>query len=481
MDITSNMNMIGKRDNFYAQYKVGANSNGVINAVQITYYANGGAILDGSAINVMMAMLTCDNTYNFANISVNGLCCRTNIPGNTFMRAPGCLPAIFFAEQIIEHTSTMLNMPSDQVREVNFYQSGQVTPYKQPLPYFNIPTIWSQLKASADWNARVQQVQAYNAANRWTKQGISITPCKYGIQWNGQYFHCMVNIFSDGSVQVSCGGIEMGQGLNTKVAQVCAQTLGIPFNLVTIAPFSTEKSPNSAMTGGSIGSDLNAVAVQMCCQTLNQRLAGLQQLFVKDNLSWQALIAKATAAGIDLQATSWTNQPSPNVYTYNSYGAAVSQVQVDVLTGEVQILRSDILFDCGISINPAVDIGQATGAFVQGIGYFLTEEIVYDPTNPGVLLTNGTWEYKPPSTTDIPIDLRLTLLKDAPNPLGVVNSKASGEPPMTLASSVFFAVKAAVASARADAGLTGYFEFDAPATVDVVQQSTGVTNSQLTL
>jgi len=315
-----------------------------------------------------------------------------------------------------------------------------------------------------------------------------LVPLKYGITWAARY-GCDVNIYIDGTVGIIHSGIESGQGINTKVAQCAALTLGIPIELITVDTTSTISTPNADPTGGSITSGLNSKAVMEACDTLNKRLAPLRALLKgQGNIgksatpeelkaSWQELIFKAYNAGVELKASSWVNWSGNEPFTYNSYGVACTEVLVDVLTGETQILQTDILFDCGISLNPAVDIGQVEGAFVMGIGYYLTEHIEYSLS--GDLISDGTWEYKPPSQKDIPIVFNVALLKDAPNPVGVLKSKASGEPPLCMSCSVFFAVKHAIAAARADLQEAPTFALDPPALVNKVQQCCGVDQSKL--
>jgi len=499
LDLNTNMNLIGKRHAFEARYKMGFKNDGTIMALDVSFYANGGSKLSfNGPADMFPCLAACDNCYNIPNYRGMGYLCRTNTPTNTSCRAPGMLPGLFFGEQFVEHVATYLKLSPALVRQKNFYTQGQVTPYGQKLPYWNIPKLWSQIQTDAQFSTRVAQVNNYNASNRWTKQGISITPCKYGIGWAGAQYGCLINVCLDGSVQVSHSGIEIGQGINTKVAQMCAYKLGIPLSIITIVSTNTQKVPNAQATGGSVTSGLNALVVGNACDVLNKRLDPIRKMMKNhkiiqksntngqlpdefDAKTWQQLISEAYGAGIPLQANAWID-PAPigqEPFTYNSYGVAISQIQLDVLTGEVQILRSDILFDCGISLNPAVDIGQCEGAFVMGIGYYLTEQLEVDTQ--GKLLQNGTWEYKPPTTKDIPIVFNVSLLKDTPNPLGVLNSKASGEPPMALSASVFYAVTAAVNAARADAGLAPIFSYAAPYTVDKIQQACGVTPSQFTI
>jgi len=378
-------------------------------------------------------------------------------------------------------TAKRMSMDPDTFRSQNFYQEGQVTPCGTTLTYWNIPEIWQQIQETADYQARKAAVSAYNNANRWTKKGISIVTCKYGIEWTLQGFGAVINCYPDGTVELTHSGCEVGQGINTKVSQVLAYELGCPLNLITVTSTNTQKIPNGSTTGGSITSELCSNAVIEAAQKLNQTLRPFKILL--KNASWTEIIALASSAGIDLQARAWNLQPAPadgGPFQYCCYGAAIAETRVDALTGEVQIERVDILYDSGTSLNPALDIGQVEGGFVQGIGQYVTERLLYD-SQTGKLTSNGTWEYKPPSTKDIPIVMNSALLSNAPNPSGILSSKASGEPPMTLSCGVFFAIRDAVNAARVAAGLSDKLDFQAPATVDVVQTACGVTSSQLTL
>lgn len=480
LDINTNMEMVGKRHPFRCDYKVGFDDNGKINALQMTLYADGGCSYDSTAGTVDMALTSADNCYFVPNYAIEGKLCFTNLPSNTPTRAPGCVPAIYFMESVVESVSAYLGLSPDVVKPLNFYAKGQTTPYGQPLPYFSLGSLWDQLKASCNYDARKAQVQLYNSNNRWTKRGISLVPLKYGISWAGAKYGCQVNIYMDGTVGVGHSGVEVGQGINTKVAQCVAHELGIPLDLIAIDPTNSFIATNADPTGGSITSGLNSKIVMEACDILNKRLAPLRTLMRQDKRTeptWQELITKAYAAGVELRAHAWITAQTPNPFAYNSYAVACTEVQVDILTGATEVLQTDILFDCGVSLNPDVDIGQVEGAFIQGLGYFLTEYIEYDPS--GKLVTNGTWEYKPPSQKDIPIRFNVALLKDAPNPVGVMRSKASGEPPYCVACSVYFAVKQALASARAEVGQKGDFALPAPATVWNAQQAAGVQIEQL--
>eukprot|EP01116_Phalansterium_solitarium_P016706 TRINITY_DN393_c0_g2_i1.p1 TRINITY_DN393_c0_g2~~TRINITY_DN393_c0_g2_i1.p1 ORF type:complete len:1372 (-),score=562.47 TRINITY_DN393_c0_g2_i1:226-4341(-) len=481
MDISTNFATAGKRHPFLGNYKIGVDANGKALACQIDTFCNKGHGLDGGPPTEVL-FLTIDNCYNFPNFLVTGKTCKTNLPPNTSCRGPGWTQAIFFMEHIMEHVATYMSKPPEVIRALNFYQRGQVTPSGQTLLYFNIPQLWAQIQSSADFATRTAAVAAYNTANRWTKRGIALCPMKFGIYWASDPMSCVVNVLPDGSVGVSIAGIEMGQGINTKVAQAIAYGLGIPLKFITVLPVYTLATPNGGGSGGSVTSELNVRAALNACDQLNALLAPVRAS-MPPNSAWTDVVATAVAQNINLQGLGYVNEGNgPNgPANYESYAVACVEVLLDVLTGENQVLRADILFDCGVSMNPAVDIGQIEGGFVQGLGMHLSEQILYDSvTNPGALLTTGTWEYKPPASQDIPIDFRVTLLKDAPNPVGILRSKAVGEPPLTLACCGLFALQHAIGAARADANTNGYFGLDSPATIDKVQQACLVDPSQFT-
>jgi len=382
-------------------------------------------------------------------------------------------------EYVLEHISSFLQADPDQIRELNFYKQNQTTPYGQELTYYNIPTMWETFKINCDYENRFAAVQQYNATNRWTKKGISMITVKFGLGWQGNNFGLMLNVYPDGTVNVNHGGIELGQGIDTKVAQVVAYELGIPMSSIVVTSANSQIVPNNSSTGGSVTSGLCSLAAIEACTLMNQKLAPVRQQLPAGS-SWVDVVSAAIGDGIDLQTKGWVNPgPSPTgPWQYNSFAVACSEVLLDVLTGEYQIIRSDILFDCGISLNPAVDIGQVEGAYIQGIGLFMQEQIILDAE--GNLITDGTWEYKPPCSQDIPIDFRVTLLKNAPNPYGVLSSKASGEPPLAAATCVFTAVRKAVQTARTQVGNTQVALYDAPATVETIQTNCLLNINQFT-
>ncbi|XP_021379046.1 xanthine dehydrogenase-like [Mizuhopecten yessoensis] len=479
MEFHTNMETIGKRFPYMANYQVGCSDTGVLNGVKITYYADCGYLPSDHALPVVT--LFADNAYYCQNWHLIPVGLKTNKPMNTAARSPGSCPSIFITESIMEHLAKALNMDPTEVRRVNLYQKNQLTPYKQPLLYCNISTLLTELETLADVSQRKKSVVTFNQNNRWRKKGLSIVPMKFEIFWEGGNYNCLVDVYqSDGSVIIDHGGIECGQGINTKTIQVCAYKLGISIDMIRVVANNTVTNAGSVTTGGSITSELCCQAIANCCDTLLARIAPVKAKM--PNAKWKDLIQQCASDGIDLTARYWTS-PTLNKDVrakYFSYGVTCSEMELDVLTGQYQISRVDLLYDCGESLNPEIDIGQVEGAFVMGLGYWLTEEQKEDPTT-GVLLTNNTWEYKPPLGKDIPIDFRVHLLKNAPNPLGVLRSKASGEPPLCMSCSALFALKHAAEAAREEIGQNTFFPLNGPATVEKINAACLLNPDQMVL
>ncbi|XP_060068194.1 uncharacterized protein LOC132548355 isoform X2 [Ylistrum balloti] len=466
MEFHTNMETMGKRFPFMANYQVGCSDTGVLNGVKITYYTDCGYLASDHALPVVIAFS--DNAYYCENWHLIPVGLKTNKPLNTAARSPGSCPSIFITESIMEHVAKALNLDPTEVRRVNLYQQGQLTPYKQKLEHCNISTLLTELESMAELSQRRASVAAFNKNNRWTKKGLSVVPMKFEIAWEGANYNCLVDIYGgDGSVVIDHGGIECGQGINTKTIQVCAYKLGIPIEMIRVAANNTVTNANSVTTGGSITSEVCCQAIVKCCDTLLERIAPVRAKM--SNPKWKDLIEKCVAEGVDLTARYLTTPTMPDgaQFNYCSYGVTCTEVELDVLTGQYQIPRVDLLFDCGESMNPEIDIGQVEGAFVMGLGYWLTEELKNDPQT-GALLTNNTWEYKPPLGKDIPIDFRVHLLKNAPNPLGILRSKACGEPPLCMSCSALFALKHAAEAAREEIGQNTFFALSAPATVEKI-------------
>lgn len=324
----------------------------------------------------------------------------------------------------------------------------------------------------SNYAERKAKVDAFNVENRWRKRGIAMVPTTFGIAFTALFLNqagALVHVYTDGSVLVSHGGTEMGQGLHTKMIQVASRALQIPADIIHISETSTDKVPNTSATAASAGSDLNGMAVLNACRVIMERLEPYKKEFPNDG--WRTWITKAFFDRVSLSAAGFYRTPdigydfetnSGNPFCYFTYGAACSEVEIDCLTGDHQVIRTDIVMDLGSSINPAIDIGQVEGGFMQGYGLFTLEEMVYSPA--GLVMSRGPGVYKLPGFADIPGELNVSLLKGVSNPKAVYSSKAVGEPPLFLASSIFFAIKEAISDARRDESLDPKFDLVSPAT-----------------
>ncbi|KAF4522205.1 hypothetical protein B566_EDAN007356 [Ephemera danica] len=427
---------------------VDVDNKGKIKDLRATLYQDSGINFNDSPLQG--TLVTFKNCYGGDEWNVEGKQVRTDTASNTWCRAPGTTEGVALIEEIMERIAATLKLDPLQVRLENMDKKDN------PLPQ-----MIEELKTKADYDKRLKAVNDFNASNRWIKRGISIVPMKYAFHVFGN-FSALVSIYQiDGAVSVTHGGIEMGQGINTKVAQVAAHILGIPLEKVSIKPSNSMCAPNNMVTAGSIGSEAVAYATMMACQELLKRLEPVKKT-MKDP-TWLQLIKKSYSQGVELCATHMYTKKD-DVKDYFIYGAAVGEVEVDLLTGEKQVLRVDLLEDVGNSLSPLVDIGQIEGAFVMGMGYWLTEEL----------------NYKPPGAKDIPIDFRVYFKKNANNPVGVLQSKATGEPPLNLSIVVYFALQHALTSARKDAeAADGYhvmkpqYAEEVKFTVNGVQYSVG--------
>ncbi|KAJ9512823.1 hypothetical protein QJQ45_029028 [Haematococcus lacustris] len=478
LDRDEDMQMTGQRHAFMCQYKVGHTSEGRITALDYKLYNNAGNSWDLSAAIMDRCLLHCDNVYKVDNMRVAGRLCRTNQASNTAFRGFGGPQGLMFAEMTVEQVARAVGRPVHEVRELNMYQEGDVTHFKQVLEVFRAPTCWKEVKASSQYEERMKQarVEAFNAEHRWRKRGLAITPTKFGISFTTKFMNqagALVHVYLDDSVLVSHGGVEMGQGLHTKMAQVAAQALGLPLHKVFISETSTDKVPNASPTAASASSDMYGGAVLDACRQIKERLLPYRERF--PDRSFKEIVNAAYLDRVDLSAHGFYATPDitgfggVRPFNYFAYGAAVAEVELDTLTGDWHVLRADVVMDVGNPLNPAIDIGQVEGGFVQGMGWLCMEELQWGDrqhpwVRPGHLFTKGPGTYKIPTANDIPVDFRVALLRDAPNTRAIHSSKAVGEPPFHLGACVFFALKEAVYAARKDAGHAGYFVLDTPAT-----------------
>ncbi|XP_044163721.1 xanthine dehydrogenase/oxidase-like isoform X2 [Acropora millepora] len=479
LDRDEDMTSTGTRHPFLVKYKVGFTVNGKIKALDVTLYSNAGNSLDLSLGVMERAIFHSDNCYLIPNIRVRGYVCKTNIPSNTAFRGFGGPQGMFFTESWMSDVASTCGISQKQVREINFYHEGDLTHFNQELVSCHIRRIWSELLEKCRYEERKQQVECFNSENRWKKRGIALTPTKFGISFTATFLNqagALVHVYRDGSVLVTHGGTEMGQGLHTKMVQVAARSFGIPVSKIHISETSTNTVANTSPTAASASSDLNGMAVKIACEQILERLKPYQMENPKG--SWEEWVSAAYFDRVNLSANGFyktpdlaydwkTNKGRP--FNYFCFGAGCSEVEIDCLTGDHQVLRTDIVMDVGTSLNPAIDIGQVEGAFVQGLGMFTIEELRYSQS--GAPWTTGPGAYKIPGFADIPVEFYVHLLRSAPNEKAVYSSKAVGEPPLFLASSVFYAIKDAITSARRDSGVEGIFRLDSPATSERIRMA----------
>lgn len=489
------MTMTGKRHPFYVEYDVGFDDDGLLHGIEIDLAGNCGYSPDLSGSIVDRAMFHSDNAYYLGDATINGHRCKTNLASNTAYRGFGGPQGMVAIEEIMDAVARELGKDPLEVRKRNYYGKTErnVTHYYQTVEHNMLEEMTAELEASSDYAKRREDIRAFNARSPILKKGLALTPVKFGISFTASFLNqagALVHVYTDGSIHLNHGGTEMGQGLNTKVAQVVAEVFQVDIERIQITATNTDKVPNTSPTAASSGADLNGKAAQNAAQTIKQRLvefaARKWQIFEEDvefkngqvrlrdhYISFEELIQQAYFGQVSLSSTGFYRTPKiyydrsqarGRPFYYFAYGAACSEVIVDTLTGEYRMLRSDILHDVGASLNPAIDIGQVEGGFVQGLGWLTMEELVWN--DKGKLMTNGPASYKIPAVADMPLDLRVRLVENRKNPEDTVfHSKAVGEPPFMLGISVWCAIKDAVASL---ADYRAQPQIDAPATPERV-------------
>ncbi|XP_025071860.1 xanthine dehydrogenase/oxidase isoform X3 [Alligator sinensis] len=479
LDRDEDMLISGGRHPFLGQYKVGFMNNGKVNSLEVSYYSNGGNSVDLSYGVMERALFHLDNAYNIPNVSSLGIVCKTNLSSNTAFRGFGGPQGMMIAECWMHDIAMKCGLPAEQVRKLNLYNEGDLTHFNQKLEGFTVQRCWEECLESSNYHARRKLIDEFNRQNRWKKRGMAIIPTKFGISFTVPFLNqagALLHVYTDGSVLLTHGGTEMGQGLHTKMIQVASRTLGIPTSKIYISETSTNTVPNTSPTAASVSSDINGMAVYNACQTILKRLEPFKQSNPKG--SWEDWIQAAYVNCVSLSATGFYRMPDLGYdfdknegkpFCYFTYGVASSEVEIDCLTGDHKNLRTDIVMDVGTSLNPAIDVGQIEGAFVQGIGLFTLEELRYSPE--GNLYTRGPGMYKIPAFGDIPSEFYVSLLRNCPNSKAIYSSKAVGEPPLFLSASVFYAIKDAIFSARRESGLTEPFRLDSPATPERIRNA----------
>jgi xanthine dehydrogenase large subunit len=470
----------GKRHGFLMRYEVGFDNNGRIAALDALLAANGGCTLDHTAAVLTRAVTHVDNCYAIPNYRVTGVACRTHKVSNTAFRGYGGPQGVLLMEEVIERIARLLGETPEAVRAVNYYGdiTSGVTPYGQILKDNLIARTVAQAMSDSNWDERRQAVDAFNRDSAIIKRGLGLFPLKYGISFTKAHLNqagALVHVYRDGSIRLNHGGTEMGQGLFIKVAQVVAEVFNVDIDRIALSPTSTGEVPNTSPTAGSTGSDLNGWAAYEAASTIKQRMTEFAtekfkvadaDIAFRDNhvhigvpgsntvLEFGELANQCWLNRVSLSATGFYKTPDltwnaakmrGSPFFYYSYGAATAEVAVDALTGEMQVLRADLVQDCGRPLNPLVDLGQIEGGFVQGLGWLMHEELWWD--NDGRLRTIGPSTYKIPGSRDMPLALNVRILENAPARAATVfASKGIGEPPVHLATAVWTACKDAIGS-----------------------------------
>ncbi|MGI9499395.1 MAG: xanthine dehydrogenase molybdopterin binding subunit [Geminicoccaceae bacterium] len=484
----------GKRHCFHYEYEVGYDDDGRILAAKVEMVSRAGYSTDLSPPVATRAICHFDNAYYLSDVDIKAMCGKTNTQSNTAFRGFGGPQGAIAIEYIIDEIAREIGKDPLDVRKVNFYGKVErnVTPYGQVIEDNVIHELVDELEQESGYRQRRDATRAFNESSPVLKKGIALTPVKFGISFNVVHFNqagALVHIYTDGSILVNHGGTEMGQGLNTKVSQVVAGELGVSFDRVRATATVTDKVANTSATAASTGADLNGKAAENAARQIRQRLAAFaadkfggrveEVVFADDEvkvngmaLPFSDLVQQAYHARVQLWSDGFYATPKLNwdrdtltgrPFYYFAYGAATSEVIVDTLTGEWKLLRTDLLHDAGNSINPAIDVGQVEGGFIQGMGWLTLAELFWNQD--GRLMTHAPSTYKIPAVNDCPATFRTRLFANKNHEDTILRSKAVGEPPLLLSFSVLFAIRDAVAS------LTDYRAsppLDAPATPEAI-------------
>ena len=502
-DRDDDMIITGKRHDFRIDYTCGFDADGTITALNVAHYTRCGWAQDLSLPVADRAMLHADNAYFLPNVRIESHRLKTNTQSATAFRGFGGPQGMMGMERIVDHVAHALGVDPLAVRRQNYYASGgsisdqnkQDTPYGQIVEDAIIEDLSAEVCASCDYDVRRAEISAWNVANPLIKRGIALTPVKFGISFTLTHLNqagALVHVYQDGSIHLNHGGTEMGQGLFQKVAQVAAARFGVPVDMIKITATDTAKVPNTSATAASSGSDLNGMAVKAACDTIRERMAehfaalhecsisdvtfAHGQVRINDHIySFAEAAMAAYQARVSLSATGFYKTPDikwdriagkGRPFFYFAYGVAVTEVAVDTLTGENRILRADILHDAGLSLNPALDVGQIEGGYVQGAGWLTTEELVWD--DKGRLRTHAPSTYKIPACGDRPDVFNVALWEGENRADTIYKSKAVGEPPFMLGMSVFFALSDAVSACG-----PAYADLQAPATAEEILKAIG--------
>ncbi|MDO9512032.1 MAG: xanthine dehydrogenase molybdopterin binding subunit [Bacteroidales bacterium] len=489
----------GKRHPFLTQYKAGFDKNGHLLAVEMKLFSNAGATTDLSWAIMERAMFHADNAYYCPNMNITAMVCKTNLPSNTAFRGFGGPQGMAVIEHIMDAISAKTGIAPFEVRKLNFYgNTGKYTHYGQEVKNIHLQRMAIELETLASLAQRQSAIKDFNINNKSVKRGLAVSPVKFGISFTTTHLNqagALMNIYQDGSIMVSHGGTEMGQGLHTKIRQIAATELGIEVDKIRVSATHTDHVPNTSATAASSGTDLNGMAVQDAARKLKTRLHSIavkllkadtspekeicydnSRVFIADNpekfIPFNELIQKAYFERISLSATGFYKTPDIHFdknsgkgqpFHYFAFGMAATEVEVDMHSGMVKILRTDILHDAGNSINPEIDKGQIAGGYIQGCGWCIFEEIKYDQK--GNILNFSPDTYKIPTMGDMPVDFNIHLLGHNYHEGTIFGSKAVGEPPFMLALSAWLAIRQAI---EAKAGKEKALKLQIPATNEAI-------------
>lgn len=497
------MIMTGKRNPFQNDYTVGFDSTGRILALDLELYSDGGAYADLSTSIMERAMLHSDNAYFIPNIRIQGQVCKTNYHPHTAFRGFGGPKGVATIENIIEDIARVLGRDALEIRKLNVYgvEKNNVTPYGQIVTNNHLPALFETLEVKCDYRRRRDELARFNAQSMTHLRGMSLTAVKFGISFTTRFLNqgsALVNVHLDGSIQVTTGATEMGQGVNSRIAQVVADAFGITVDRVRVMATSTEKIPNTSPTAASSGTDINAGAALRACERIRERLAEVALKIVslpaeqrpratsplgtaaevevtgdpqartvhfkdgqvytewkpENRIAFADLVKEAYYSRVPLNELGTFKYPGiefnkltgqGNAFFYYTQGVACSEVEIDRFTGELKVRRADILMDLGKPIHLGLDLGQVSGAFIQGMGWVTTEKLHYEQ---GRLISHSPSTYKIPSIQDIPRVFNVDLVQNDGNTKNVRSTKAVGEPPLLLAVSVWTAIKDALYQSR---------------------------------
>ncbi|KAK3105960.1 hypothetical protein FSP39_009635 [Pinctada imbricata] len=488
LDRHSDMIMTGKRHPYLIKYKAGIDKEGHISAVDMDLYGNAGFSLDISPAVMDTTFRNLDGCYSIPNFRVKGHICRTNTPSNTSFRAFGVPQGIVGLETMMHHVAKATGKTQEEIRLQHHYKENDVSVYNMKMENCNIQKCWDLCYKQAQFDVRRAEVDNFNRENDVVKRGLAMMAIKFPVGFGIPFMNqgsALINIHIDGTVKLTHGGCEIGQGINTKMIQVASRSLGIPMEKIYVSHATSEVIPNPTTTGGSTTTDVIGAAVLNGCNELLDRLRPLRE--EQPDISWEKLVtyclifrivnlkSKNKNSGInDLSQNpdggNWNSQTgSGRVCNYYTFGVGCCTVEIDCLTGDHQVLSMDIVMDVGKSLNPAIDIGQIEGGFIMGYGMMTVEDMKWTPD--GVQISNGPINYKIPGVRNIPREFRVSLLKDCPNPKAVYSSKGIGEPPMLLSVAVYLALKEAITAARVANGHSEIFQLDCPVTAERIQKA----------